>query len=210
MCNSKTVSMKKAFMILMILTSFEVFCQGIKEKLININSVEDANKFAQENKNYHLELMTLTPEIDDDESAKDFLDAEPGEIFEDNDSAYKILSYTNKRASRVSYIYLDGSKLLIKEIEKLRTKILAEYNSKKDFRSLAKKYNMDSNQNEGDLGWFVQGIMAPEFENGISAHKLNEIFKIDIPERKWYYVVLKTFNDKEVKEFTILGIKSST
>ncbi|MNS73450.1 hypothetical protein D3C72_1068930 [compost metagenome] len=52
--------------------------------------------------------------------------------------------------------------------------------------------------------------MVPEFETAIKNHKQNDVFKVDVPDKKWYYIVLKTFNDKKVEELSILKIKSST
>ena len=203
--------MKRTFTFISIfLISLGNYSQEIKEKLANINTIDDANRFAQENKNFHFELIKSIPEIENDEFSSKVINAKPGDIFDDNEFTYKVLFSKNLKAFRASYIYLDGNKLSVKEIEKIRFKILNEYNQKKDFASLAKKYNMDANQNGGDLGWFSEGMMVPEFESAVETHKLNEIFKVDVLENKWYYIVLKTFNNKEVKELSILKIKSST
>lgn len=201
--------MRKIFTILTILCFFGINAQDIKEKLKLVNTIEEANNFAQENTDFHFELVTLIPEIEKDGFSAKFLKAKPGEIFNDNGIIYKVLFATHKKAFRVSYIYLDASKLSIQEIDKIRTDILKEYNQKKDFPSLARKYNMDGNKDGGDLGWFAEGMMVPEFEKAVEAQKINDIFKVDVPERKWYYVVLKTFNDKEVSELSILKISKS-
>jgi parvulin-like peptidyl-prolyl isomerase len=66
---------------------------------------------------------------------------------------------------------------------------------------------MDGNKT-GDLNWFNEGEMVPEFEIAVKKHKKDEIFTVDVPERKWYYVTLKTHEDKEIQELTILKIKN--
>ena len=66
---------------------------------------------------------------------------------------------------------------------------------------------MDGNKT-CDLGWFVSGVMVKEFEDQIKKHKLNDIFTVDVPEKKWYYVTIKTFDDKLTKELTILKVKN--
>lgn len=97
---------------------------------------------------------------------------------------------------RVSYIYLDGYVIKKDEINNIRKKILASYRNNVSFSSLVKKYTMDTAE-EGDIGWFDEGMMVKIFEEEIKKHKKGDIFTVDIPENKWYYVVLKTYDDKE-------------
>ncbi|MFV7235968.1 peptidylprolyl isomerase [Flavobacterium sp. ZB4R12] len=201
--------MKNIFAIIVCLLCFEAYAQSIKVQLKQVTTIEDAKKFAQENQNLEAQLISSIPEIENDEFAAKLSTAKLGDIFSDIDFTYKILFTTKIQAFRVSYIYLDGSKLSAKEIEKMRTKILEEYKNGNAFAILAKKYSMD-NSKDGDLGWFSEGMMVPEFETAIKNHKQNDVFKVDVPDKKWYYVVLKTFNDKEVEELSILKIKSST
>lgn len=100
------------------------------------------------------------------------------------------------KSMRVSYVYLDGSKLTLDEINKLRKKIISDYKKGKSFAELANLYTMDGVK-DGDIGWFDSGMMVKVFEDEIKNHKKGNIFTVDIPENKWYYVVLKTFNDTE-------------
>lgn len=165
-------------------------------------------KFASENPNLEAELLNIHPEIETDNFSNNLTELKIGEIFSDVDFTYKILFETNVKAFRVSYIFLDASKLSLKEIEKLRTQILKDYKNGIQFTDLANNYSMDNNKN-GDLGWFTEGMMVPNFEIAIKKHKLNEIFKVDVPNNKWYYVVLKTFEDKLIKELGVLKIKSN-
>jgi hypothetical protein len=64
---------------------------------------------------------------------------------------------------------------------------------------------MDSNKS-GELGWFTDGMMVKTFELEIKRKSLNSIFKVDIPENNWYYVVLKTNDERVSKSNTILQI----
>ena len=110
---------------------------------------------------------------------------------------------------RVSYIYLDGSKMSNDEINKLRSKIISQYKSGYRFSDLAKHYSMDGNANrEGDLGWFTKGQMHPVFESEVmnNKHRLNDIFTVDIPENNWYYVVLKTHDRMDIEEIQVLKV----
>lgn len=122
---------------------------------------------------------------------------------------YKVVEKTKTTNYRVAYIYLDGTKYSLTDLNTLRTKIINEYKNGAPFDFLAKRYSMDENANKGgDLGWFAQGDMYPDFENEIinGNHSLNAIFTIDIPSKNWYYVVLKTHEPKEISEIKVLKI----
>ena len=95
------------------------------------------------------------------------------------------------------------------EINKLRPEIIMQYKKGIKFSELAKKYTMDTNIT-GDIYWFLEGQMFAEFENGVKTHKTGEIYTVDIPSEKWYYVVLKTYNEKDVTKITMLKVKSSS
>ena len=209
MCNSKKPKMKKIILFIIIFISFQSFSQTIKEHLKQIITIDDAKKLATENPNLEAELLNIHPEIETDDFATKLADVKTAEIFSDLDFTYKILFETNINAFRVSYIFLDASKISLAEIEKLRTEILEEYKNGISFSNLANKYTMD-NSKDGDLGWFAEGMMVPDFETEVKNHKQNDIFKVDIANEKWYYIVLKTFNDKPIREFTVLKIKINT
>ncbi len=200
--------MKKIFVIIIVLLSFESYSQTIKELLKQIISVEDAEKFATENPNLEAELLTIHPEIELDDFAAKFTESKSGEIFSDIEFTYKILFESNVKAFRVSYVFLDGNKLSLNEIENLRTGILKDYLNGISFTSLANKNTMD-NSKDGDLGWFIEGMMVPNFEIAIKNHKINDIFKVDLTNEKWYYIILKTFNDRQVKELSVIKIKNN-
>jgi parvulin-like peptidyl-prolyl isomerase len=209
MCNSTKPKMKKLIIFIIIFISFESFSQTIKEQLQQIITIDDAKKLAAENPNLEAELLNIHPEIETDNFVTKLSESKTGEIFSDLDFTYKILFETNINAFRVSYIFLDASKISLTEIEKLRSKILNEYKNGISFSNLAKKYTMDSSK-DGDLGWFTEGMMVPDFEKAVKNHKQNDIFKVDITNEKWYYIVLKTFTDKPIREYTVLKIKSNT
>lgn len=118
-------------------------------------------------------------------------------------SISKSIAFAKCKSMRVSYIYLDGSKLKIEEIEALRKKIISEYGNGISFAALANKYTMD-NAKDGDLGWFDEGQMEKSFQDEILKHKKGSIFTVDIPANNWFYVVLKTFDDIEKTKITYI------
>lgn len=113
------------------------------------------------------------------------------------------IAFSKCKSMRVSYIYLDGSKLNKEEIRTLRDKIISKYKKGTSFARLANTYTMD-NSKEGDLGWFEEGQMEKSFQEAILKHKKGEIFTVDIPSNNWFYVVLKTFDDLEKTRITYI------
>ncbi len=103
---------------------------------------------------------------------------------------------------------LNGDKLSIQQIDSLRKVIIDKYNNGTSFSDFAKDYNMDSNPN-CDLSWFSKEIMVKEFSTAVKEHKKRNIFTIDVPSKKRYYVTLKPFDNRQVKIYKKLKIKSS-
>lgn len=68
---------------------------------------------------------------------------------------------------------------------------------------------MDGNPN-CDLGWFSEEMMDKEFSTAVKKHRKGDIFTIDVPDKKWYYVTLKPFDNRQVKIYKVLKIKIST
>lgn len=168
------------------------------QNLEQINSIEEAENFIKVNPK--AEIATL-------EISNDSLNYYKNRFLEkdiiDKDRIIKIEPIVSMR---VSYIYLDGSKLTINDINKKRKKIIRLYKKGKPFGELAANYTMDNNVNKGDLGWFNEGMMHKTFEDAIKNHKKNDLFEVDIPENKWYYIVLKTYDDLPKSILYILSV----
>jgi hypothetical protein len=49
-------------------------------------------------------------------------------------------------------------------------------------------------------------MMVKEFEISVKQHGMGDIFTVDVPSNQWYYVVKKTYEDKNTKEMTILKV----
>jgi parvulin-like peptidyl-prolyl isomerase len=193
---------KKIVLLVFCFFSLNVLGQNIKEQIKLINTVEEANTFVQNYKDFIGEIIEISPEIEENTL---FYNRKKGEIFTDENNIYKVLESNRAKAFKVNYIFLDGNKISSKSIDDLRKTILRKYQNGTPFIELAKEYTMDGNLN-GNLGWFTEGMMVPEFENAIKNHKVNDIFTVDVPTEKWYYVTLKTFEEKEVESLTILKV----
>lgn len=122
---------------------------------------------------------------------------------------YKIVERKSIPHYRASYIYLDGTKMSKSEINSIRKTIIKKHEEGVPFSQLALLYSMDNNSKKGgDLGWFTKGTYYPDFEYAIidGGHSLNDIFTLDINEKKWYYVILLTHEMKEIREVKALKI----
>lgn len=137
-------------------------------------------------------------------SGPPYIIAEDGETY-----MYKLIAVDSIKQFRVSYIFLDGSVHRYRKIDGIRTKIMKQYAKGVPFASLASKYSMDvsGSVKGGDLGWFNEKTMVPEFEKSIADHNKGEIFTVDSVLRRWYFVVLKTYEDRKVVQKTLAKIK---
>lgn len=90
---------------------------------------------------------------------------------------------------------------ILVEDEATAKEIKEKLNKGEDFAKLAKESSKDtgSAENGGDLGWFGQGAMLPEFENAAYALKKDEISE---PVKSQYgYHVIQLLDKKEKKSF---------
>nr|WP_294937155.1 peptidylprolyl isomerase [uncultured Flavobacterium sp.] len=173
------------------------------QSLESIKTVDQANEFIEKHPEIEAEILSFTTTRDTINDYENFI------VNQNADSEYnfKILDKKPVFSFRVSYIYFDGSKLSVKEINNRRQDVLNKLKLKVPFAKLSDQYTMDNNQNGGDLGWFEEGTMVSEFEKAIKSHKKGDVFTVDMPDRKWYYVVLKTHDEEEKIAVNILTIK---
>lgn len=190
--------------------SFSQTSQEAKKELKKTNSTEDITSLMKKWPGWDVELdyINMTDSSITDENIKSL---EKGDVKLVNkgetDYLYKVIEVEKSKEFRVSYIYLDGSKLSQAKIDSLRAMLINKYKSGISFSELNSQYTMDGNKNGGDLGWFQSGTMVREFENAIVKHKEGDIFTVDVDSKGWYYVALKTHADKENKMLTVIKIK---
>ncbi|WP_372755124.1 peptidylprolyl isomerase [Mariniflexile sp.] len=184
-----------------------------EKELEQIETPEQIEKYLELKKSRDNKLITFNEEKHKSILANELFTLSKGGIktiktdFEK--TIYKVVEKTKTTYYRASYIYLDGSKYNMSDLNTLRTNLINEYKNGAPFDYLANRYSMDENANKGgDLGWFTQGDLYPSFENEIinSNHGINTIFTVDVPEKNWYYVVLKTHEPKDISEIKVLKI----
>jgi hypothetical protein len=108
---------------------------------------------------------------------------------------HKILVEEEIEVCRAQYIYLNGSNLSDNELEIIKKEILTRYDKGANFRELIDEYTMESTKS-GDTGWYYKGMMLDEFENAVSAHNKGDVFVVDVPKNKRYFIILKTHDNK--------------
>lgn len=195
------------------LTSILSAQTSTEEELLVIETPEQVETYLETKKSKKNKLITFNEEKHKTVLAKALFKLSVGGTKvnerEFEKTFYKVINKTKKTYHRVAYIYLDGSELSLENINNLRDKIITQYNNGAPFDFLAKQYSMDGNANKGgDLGWFMKGEMHSDFEAEAlnESHDLNDIFTVDIPSEKWYYVVLKSHEAKEISEIEVLKI----
>ncbi len=124
---------------------------------------------------------------------------------------YKVLVVIEQEADRVQYIYFDNTKLTKKSIDSLRSVVVKRLGKGETFAALAKQYSMDPNgKRGGDSGWYDRQNFVPEFVQPVLSHKKGDVFSVDIPRNKWYYVVRKSHDPLKRKKIlaVYLGVPS--
>ncbi|KOY87580.1 hypothetical protein AD998_16850 [bacterium 336/3] len=185
------------------LFAIPLMAQDVTISLKKIKSVQQAKDFMKKNPDIQSEIIEINPIKDSSEIAKKLFSIQTDSIFLIENNYYKLVEVQPKIKHRVSYIYLSGVKLKKQTIDSLRTQIIQKYKQGTNFTNLVKEYNMDGNKN-GDLGWFLGEWMVKGFAETIKKYKKGDIFIVNIPQQKWYYVVLKTFEDQKIEIKTYL------
>jgi len=90
---------------------------------------------------------------------------------------------------RASHILIDT--------EKEANMILDKLNNGEEFEILASKYSKCPSKAEGgDLGWFSQGVMVPEFEQAAFKTKVGKLAKVKT-EFGWHIIKVLGMRDTE-------------
>ena len=198
--------MKLLFSALLLLLASSIFAQlTVREQFEKIKTIQDAEKYIAANPNLKPALLDVVYGKDTSLLDKRLLKQNKGDVFSVGYVTYKVLEVEESIQYRASYVFLDRGSLNNKEVDSLSKIIVQKHSSGTPFEQLADQYTMDGNTTHGDLGWFYGEDMVPkELQDAVAKHKLGEVFFVDVPERQWYYIVKKTYDDQIKKEIKVL------
>ena len=170
--------MKRTLIILSCFTFFITHAQqkpGMGTLLRPVNTIAAAEKFIKDHPLLNGELVSLYENKDTGDFDKELLQQPAGFIFFRGDHAYKLITRDTARSFRVSYIYIDGRQFGKPEADSIRKEIIKKYKAGIPFAELISQYNMDPSS--GDVGWFKEKMMVPEFESAVRSHKKGDIYR---------------------------------
>lgn len=205
--------MYKIFLLIFIflISSSAIAQNNLTQEIDSVFTIEQAQKFIESKKEKHNIIITYNEEKHKTQFAKELLNlGNGGSKTISNELVkvhYKVIEKNKIDYYRVNYIFLDGSEMAIQEINRLRPRITAKLKNGVPFKDVAIEYSMDKNKTRGgDSGWFTYGEMLPEFEQQVitHSHEIGDIFFVDIPSYKSYYVIKKTYDKKSITEVKVL------
>ena len=194
-------------------TAFCLSQNDFESELDSIQTLDEAKIFVQKNKSLKGKVITFNKEKHHTKIADELFKLGKGskKVYKTDvkKTYYKVIDKNEIPYQKVSYIFFDGTKKSMDEINILRQNIILKYKNGFRFEDLAKHYSMDNNAKRGgDLGWVTEGDLHPDFEAQVlnQSHNVNDIFTVDIPEQEWYYVILKTEDTKYIEEIKVLKV----
>jgi hypothetical protein len=198
--------MKSLFSVIFLCSMLPGFAQlTVREQFEKIKTVQEAEKYIAANANLKPALMKVVYGKDSSALDKRLLKQNKGDIFSVGYVTYKVLEVEESVKYRGSYVFLDRGSLSNREVDSLSKIIVEKLNKGVPFEKVSDEYTMDGNNTQGDTGWFYGEDTAPkELQDGLKKHNKGDIFFVDVPERQWYYIVKKTYDDDLRKEITVL------
>jgi len=158
-------------------------------------------------------ILELDEIQDSSVAAMKLFKAKPGELIEQTSTdksttfLYKQVTVNVSEADRVQYIFFDNTKLTRKQIDSLRSVVMKKLKAGETFTALAKQYSMDpSGKRGGDTGWYDREMYVAGFVSVVRAHAKGDVFLVDLPAEKWYYVVRKSHDPLKRKKITALYV----
>jgi len=190
----------------LLLFSLSTMAQAtVNDQFQKITTVQQADAWMAANQQLKPAILHLVAGKDSTLIDKRLLRQNQGDIFSVGYVTYKVIESKESVKYRANYIYLDGSTLSASELDSLRKLIVQKLNGGANWDQLSDQYTMDGNTTHGDTGWFFGELQMPkEFQEAVKAHKLGDIFFVDVSERNWHYIVKKTYDDDDQKDATIL------
>lgn len=206
--------LKNILLLLGLVITTVCFSQNdFESEIDSIQTLDEAKIYVKKNKSLKGQVITFNKEKHHTQIADELFRLGKGskKVYKTDmiKTYYKVVEKNEIPYQKLSYIFLDGKKKTMEEINILRQNIILKYNNGFRFEDLAKHYSMDTNANRGgDLGWVTHGDLHPDFEAHVldNSHQVDDIFTVDIPDQQWYYVILKTEDTKYIEEIKVLKV----
>ncbi|MGB0973503.1 MAG: peptidylprolyl isomerase [Flavobacteriaceae bacterium] len=200
--------------IICLFSSLLIYAQdeaSIKQELQAVTTIETARAFVKEHSHLNSKIYTYNQEKHTNDLSKQLFQLEQGETLvvkqKNNEVIYKVISITPTKHYRASYIYFNGKKMDKSNILTLRQQLKERLLSGSEFKDIAGQFSMDRNASRGgDLGWFEERYMFPEFIEGLNTHNTDDLFFIDLVDKNKYYLVKKTDEQKNINLLTVLKV----
>jgi parvulin-like peptidyl-prolyl isomerase len=192
-------------LLILVLTSSAHAQLTVREQFEKITTVDQAQKYIDANAGLKPALLNLSYGKDTALIDKRLLKQNKGDVFSVGYVTYKVIDVKETVQYRASYVFLDGGSLSKAEIDSMKKVILKKYGEGVPFDKLSDQYTMDGNNTHGDTGWFYGEEMVPkELQDAVKNHKKGDVFFVEVPERQWYYIVQKTYDDDLKKDIVVL------
>ena len=197
---------KYSILILLVASATQLFAQlGVTEKFRTINTLDQAQRFINDNPRLKPALLKLSAGDDTTIIAKRILRQNKGDVFSVGYVTYKVLESEGTEDFRASYVFLDGGSYSPQEIDSLKKLIVQKASQGVSFETLSDQYSMAGKETHGDTDWFSGEYSFPkEFQDAVKAHKVGDIFFAEVPDKQWYYIIKKTYDDRVKKDMTVL------
>ena len=203
--------MKYYFALFLFIPLLSLSQVNLEKKLDSIASSEDAASFLKTYKPDEGKLYTFNKENHKTKLANALFKLSIGrkKVIKTRfkKTYYKIIDKTKVDYCKFNIIVIDAQKKSNVAAKVIRNKVLSQYNEGYKFKDLAKHHSSGPNAKiGGDTGWIKIGEMSETFDELAfnENHNINDVFTIDDPVNKKYYVVMKTEEKKPIEEITVL------
>jgi parvulin-like peptidyl-prolyl isomerase len=191
--------MKLLVPFVLLLASQGLDLDKVKNDLKSIKTAQQAEAYLSKS-GLKGRLLELDEIRDSSAAAMKLFKAKTGEIIEQASTdksityLYKALTVDESEVDRAQYIFFDNSRVKKPRIDSLRAVVMKKLKAGETFTALAKQYSMDSNtaKRGGDPGWYEREKFAKGFVTAVRSRAKGDVFLVDLPSEKWYYVVRKS------------------
>ncbi|GGG48761.1 peptidylprolyl isomerase [Bizionia arctica] len=204
----------KRFLILIILITSTIQAQEKKSNELDlISDTNSAETYLKTNKKKGNKLITFNEEKHKSALTEDLFKLSVGgkTTVESNYeiTTYKVVEKNSITHYRMSYILLDSKTSGAEKTKQYRDRIVKSYKSGAPMDFLAVKYSVADNANQGgDTGWFTKEDMGLFFDLDVTEnnHSENDIYTLDNDATGHYYIIVNTYQPKEIQEIKVLKI----